>query len=75
MPLVITYKPLLRSLSSIVNNNIYLLRVDQQFKRTFTTQPMVSYRSEHNLSSYFVRAVKLCSIQRQAESVRSVNMY
>ena len=45
MPLVVTYHPLLKSLSSIVNNNIYLLHMDQEVKRTFTQQPMVSDRS------------------------------
>ena len=45
IPLIVTYHLLLKSLSSIVNNNICLLHMDQEVKRTFTPQPMVSYRS------------------------------
>ena len=66
IPLVVTYHPLLKSLSSIVNNNIYLLHVDQEVNRTLTPQPMVSYRSAHKLSSYLVRA-KLYPIGRQVQ--------
>ena len=43
IPLVVTYHPLLKSLSSILKNNIYLLHMDQEVKRTFTPQPMTSY--------------------------------
>ena len=64
IPLVVTYHPLLKSLSSIVNNNIYLLHMDQEFKRTYTPQPMVSNRSARKLSSYLVRA-KLYPIERK----------
>ena len=42
VPLVVTYQPLLKSLSSINNNNIYLLYMAQEVKRTFTPQTMVS---------------------------------
>ena len=38
--------------------------MDQEVKRTFTPQPMVSYRSAHKLSSYVVRS-KLYPIERQ----------
>ena len=64
IPLVKTYHPLLKSLSSIVNDYIYLLHMDQEVKTTFTPQPMVSYRSAHKLSSYVVRS-KLYPIERQ----------
>ena len=56
IPLVVTYHPLLMSLSSIVNNNIHLKHMDQEVKRTFTPQPKVSYRSVHKLRTYLVRA-------------------
>ena len=69
IPLVVTYHPLLKSLSSIVNNNIYLLHMDQEVKRTFTPQPMVSYRSARKLSSYLVRA-KLYPIERKVGSCK-----
>ena len=69
MPLVVTYHPLLKSLSSIVNNNIYLLPMDQEVKRAFTPQPMVSDRSARKLSSYLVRA-KLYRIERKVGSCK-----
>ena len=36
IPLVVSYHPLLKSFSSIVNNNINLLSMDQKVKRIFT---------------------------------------
>ena len=49
--LVVTYHPLLKSLSRIVNNNIYLLHTDQEVKRRFTPEPeektMQSHLYEH----------------------------
>ena len=69
IPLVVAYYPLLKSLSIIVNNNIYLLHMDQEVKKTFTPQPMVSYRSTHKLSSYIVRA-KLYPIERKVGSCK-----
>ena len=69
IPLVVTYHPLLKSLSSIINNNIYLLHMDQKVKRIFTPQPMVSYRSARKLSSYLVRA-KLYPIERKVGSCK-----
>ena len=64
LPLAVTYHPLLKSLSSMVNNNIYLLHMDQEVKRIFTPKPMVSYRSARKLRSYLVRA-KLYPIERK----------
>ena len=64
IPLVVTCHPLLKSLSIIVNNNIYLLHMDQEVKGTFTLQLMVSYWSVRKLSSYLVRA-RLYSIERK----------
>ena len=49
IPLVVTYNSLLKSFSSIVNN-IHLLTMDQEVKRSFTPQPMVSYWSARKLS-------------------------
>ena len=67
--LVMTYQSLLKSLSSIVNNNIYLLHMDQEIKRTFTPQPMVSYWSARKLSNYLVRG-KLYPIERKVGSCK-----
>ena len=58
IPLVVTYHSLLKSLSSIVNKNIYLLYMEE-----FTPQPMVSYWGARKLNSYLVRD-KLYSIER-----------
>ena len=69
IPLVVTYHPLLQSLSSIVNNNIYLLHMDQEVKRTFTPQPMISYQSAGELGSYLIRA-KLYPIKRRVGSCK-----
>ena len=41
--------------------------MDQEVKRTFTPQPMVSYRSVRKLSSYLVR-VRLYPIERKVGS-------
>ena len=64
IPLVVTYHPLVKSLSTIVSNNIYLLHMDQEVKRKFTPQPMISYRSARKLRSYLVSA-KLNPIERK----------
>ena len=69
VPLVVTYHPLLKSLSSIINSSIYLLHMDQEVKRTFSPQTMVSYRSARKLSSYLVRA-KLYPIERRVGSCK-----
>ena len=61
--------PLFKSLSSIVNNNIYLLHMDQEVKRIFTPQPIVSYWSVCKLSNYLVRA-KLYPIERKVGSCK-----
>ena len=53
--LVVTYQPLLKSLSSIINDNTYLLHMDQEVKRILTPHPMVSYQSARKLSSYLLR--------------------
>ena len=67
IPLVVTYHPLLKSLISIINDNIYLLHMDQEAKRMFTPQPMISYRGAYKLSSHLVRT-KLYHIERTVGS-------
>ena len=80
IPLVKTYHPLLKSLSSIVNN-IYLLHMDQEVKGTFTPQPMVSHWSARKLSSYLIRAKlyprerKVGSCKCKVNAVKFVKMY
>ena len=70
IPLVVTYQPLLKSLSSIVNKSIYLLHMDQEVKRTFTPETMVSYWSVRKLSSYLLMA-KLYPTERKVGSCKS----
>ena len=67
--LVVRDQPLLKSLSAIVTNNIYLLHIDLEVKRTFTRQLMVSHWSPRKLSSYLVRA-KLHPIERKVGSCK-----
>ena len=43
--------------------------MNQEVKRTFTPQPMVSYQSVHTLSSYLVRS-KLYPIERKVGSCK-----
>ena len=56
IPLLVTYHPLLTSLSSIIYNDIYLLHMNQEVKRTLTPQHMVYYRIARKLSIYLVSA-------------------
>ena len=62
-----TYNPLLKSLSSIVNKDIYSLHMDKEVTRTFTPRPMVSCQSARKLSSYLARAT-LYPVERKAGS-------
>ena len=77
IPLVAVHHALLKSLSSIFNNNLNLLHIDQEINRTFTPQPLVSYRIARKLSSYLVTA-KLYPIERKVDvmvnAVRCVKM-
>ena len=43
IPLVVTYHPLLKSLSKIISKNLYLLHMDYEVNRVFTPGPMVSF--------------------------------
>ena len=40
IPLVVTYHPLLKSLSKIISKNLYLLFLDEEVKRVFTPGPI-----------------------------------
>ena len=41
IPLVVTYHPLLKSLSKIISKNLHLLYLDEEVKRVFTPRPMI----------------------------------
>ena len=81
IPLVVPCHPLLKPFSSIVNNNICLLHMNQEVKRAFTPQLIVSRRIAIRLSSYLVRA-KLYPIERKVglfnvmtNTARCIKMY
>ena len=61
--LVITFHPLLKSLSKIISKNLYLLYMDEKVMRVFTPGLMVLFRFSGKLISYLVTA-KLFPIER-----------
>ena len=50
VPFVVTYHPILNSLSKIFRDNMYLLNMNEEVKKTFSTGPMVSFRIVQKLS-------------------------
>ena len=42
-PLVVTYHPLRKSLSTIIDKNLNILYMDNHVKRVFTLRPMVFF--------------------------------
>ena len=55
IPFVVTYHPQLKNLGRIINQNIYLLNMNEETKKVFSPRPMVSFRSPRKISSYHVR--------------------
>ena len=45
VPFVVTYHPILNSLSKIIRDNMYLLNMNEEVRKTFSPGPMVSFRS------------------------------
>ena len=74
VPLVVAYHSLLKSLSSIVNNTIYLLHMNQEVKKAFNPQSMVSYQNAGKLRRYLVRT-KLYPIQRKIGSCKCISKW
>ena len=68
-PLVVTYHSLRKSLSTIMDKNLYVLYMDNHVKRVFTLRPMVSIRRARKLYSYLVRA-KLYPLDRMVGSYK-----
>ena len=66
---VITYHPSLKNIGSIINQNVYILYMNEDVKRVFTPAPMISFRSARKLYSYSVRA-KLYRLERTVGSVQ-----
>ena len=56
MPLVITYHPSLKKIGIIINQNLYILYMNEDVENVFTLAPMISLRGARKLSSYLVRA-------------------
>lgn len=56
IPLVVAYHHFLKFLRVIINKNFSLLHIDEDGKKVFTPQPMVSCHSAHKLRSKLVRA-------------------
>ena len=68
-PFVVTYHPQLKNLGKIINQNIYLLNMNEETKKVFSPRPMVSFRSPRKISSYLVRA-KLYPLDRVVGSMK-----
>ena len=69
VPFVITHRPELREIGSIIKKHQNILYQDETVKRVFTPFPMVSYRNGRRLSSYLVRA-KLYPLERKRGSYK-----
>ena len=63
VPFVLTYHPKLKSLNKILTKNLYLLYMDKEVKKIFTSKPMISFRIAIKLSNYLVRT-KMYPIER-----------
>ena len=69
VPFVVTYHPKLKNLSKIIKDNLYLLYVNDEVKKTFTPSPMISFRCSRKISSYIVRA-ELYPLERTVGSCK-----
>ena len=67
IPLVVTYHPLLKSLSGIIDKNLTILYMNKEVKNVFTPGSLIPFRSACKLSSYLVRA-KLYPLERTVGS-------
>ena len=56
VPLVTTYHPRLKDLSSLIKTNLQYLYANQEVKKGVTPAPFVSFRSARNLKSFLVRS-------------------
>ena len=68
-PLVITYHPLLKSLSAIIDKNLSILYMDKEVEKVFNPRSMVSFRTARKLNSYLVRT-KLYPLERTVGSYK-----
>ena len=56
VPFGLTYHTLFKSIGKIINKNLYLLYMNNEVKKAFTSKPMISFRSTRKMSSYLIRA-------------------
>ena len=68
VPFVITYYPSLKNIGIIINQNLYILYMNEDVKGAFTPAPMLFFRSARKLSSYLVRA-KLYPLEKTVGSI------
>ena len=61
------YHPILQALSDIIKRNLNWLCADNEVKTVFSPRPMVSFRGDRKLSSYFIRA-KVYPVERKVGS-------
>ena len=57
------YHPMLKSLCKILHDNIHLLHVNEEVRKTFTPGPMISLRTPRKIGSFLIR-VKLYPLKR-----------
>ena len=67
IPLVTTYHPRLKDLSSLIKKNLQYLYADQKVENVFTPAPFVSFRSVRNFKSFLVRS-KVYPLDRKVGS-------
>ena len=56
VPFIKTYHPSLNCLHKIIRDNSYVLCMNEEAKKLFLPETMVSFRGVHKLSGYLVRA-------------------
>ena len=56
VPLVATYHPQLRKIGQAINQNFYLLKMNEETKKLFSPRLIVSCRSRCKIITYLVRA-------------------
>ena len=67
--LLLRTTPQLKNLGRIINENFYLLNLNEETKKLFSPRPMVSFKSPRKISSYLVRA-KLYPLDRVVGSTK-----
>ena len=70
IPFAVAFHPKLKVLQSIINKHLYLLYINNEVKRVFTSKPMVSFRSSRKISSSNLVRAKLYPTERTVGSFR-----